>query len=573
MSTTVSIKVPNIEESGFWVLKNFLNCFKHSDGHIWINIEIGYVDLIGDEKNRKYTYIYNKIIPYPLQYIMYLSVDNEYDLSGKPIKRKKFTFQSSNWDIHTEPQKLVAKVYDHNDFDKFGNRFPFSNSSNGMVYYDLFDFKKDGEENTEIKDKSKIKIILPASIIGQFFYFLETDFNNLLYNNQLRHILKDYNPTNIAKEKGEKIGRIFYEWEQCKNYNTINAIANFLFSKDENLSKVLYDVFKKNTDHLKISSENIPFNYRIPILSRLKLKVRGNYFRSDKADVFVVSEILDFETKDFDIKNLFTVDKIEYQPDIDFYPSGERKPNDAENGRPGLRGSSGNNSTEISGSSPANPNFKPRNITQKSKNRFGNIIPIEKSIDEERTTRVTTDRILINPETHDGDTLHPENGVKDDNKRGIKTNTGIFEVKEPKDEEKTKTYLREVIKFFTKKYNAAYEIISIPIEDFPEVDIIEINPKDTEEYIYFVDAFRQRIQVIHNIQLKQYTTNTFKEVLESVTRNAFNSWQPWRNSNYVFEGMEFDISINRGVDNYVDDEFYKKETDKFLNRIQSITKK
>lgn len=563
----IKINLPE-KQSGFWVLMNFLNLFKHADGNIWINMDFAHADIIKEGEKKKYNYLDKKLLSFPLHYIMYMSLGDEFDIEGRKIRKDNFTFGYKEWDIHTEPEKLLVKEYNHDEFNNIEGRFPFDHLSNGMLYYDLYDFIKDGDVSISNGNK-KIRMILPTSVIGQFFYFLETDFNKLLYSMELKHILSQYNKDNIVLEGFEKIGRFFYKWEYCKSYDTIAAMSNFLFSKKDQLLIGLHKAFYENLKSLRDKTDNIPFHYAIPLLSRLKIKVMGNYFLSDEGNVFVVRDILNYEIKDHHAEKLFTVDKIEYQPDTIFYSNGERRPEDGESDKPGTRRPKGKDSSEISGSSPANSKFKPRNITLSSKMRFGGIIPIEKSIDEKKTTRVLKEKFIFDDETSDGDTLYPTGDDKDGKKRGIKTK--IDPNKEPRDEEKTRTYLSEVIKFFIAEYINDFNVLSFQIEaNDIKADLVEINPKETDKYMYFIDAFEQRIQVVYSVNLQQYSKKIFQDVMESISLNHFNSWQPWRNSNYVFEGMEFDVSINRGVDNYVDDEFYKNEAKKFLKRIKSI---
>lgn len=565
MGIKVNIDVPK-KDHGFWLVTNFLECFKHSDHHIWVNIEI--VNVTYDTVLEKYMFGDRIAKPYPLQYMMYVTIGDEFDLTGSPIKKRYL--KTLDWEIVTKPEKLEIKAYHHQDFLQYSDRFPLNSSSDGMLYFDVFDYDKNDREKLAAR---KSVVIIPASVIGQFFYFLESDFANLLYSINLKYILKDYNRENIEHQDGLKIGKFFYQWEYCKNDNVLAAISNFLFSKNDHLIKALYSIFNKNLKAVYHSPAKIPFYYKIPVDAEIKLKIRGNYFKdSDDKGVFLVKEIIDFETKGIPLKKLFTVDKIEYQPDIAHSLSGVGNPEDAQGGT-GVRRPKGKDSTEISGSSPSNSSFQPRNIKQEIK-RFGNIVPVEKSINKKYTVQLITDIFTIGDETSEGDTLHPENEEKDGNKRGIKTSTGSSEngEKTTRDQEKTKTYLKEVINVFINNYSDDFEVFSFDykLNDHTIIDFVEITRKDSDRFVYFIDAFGQRIQVVYNTSLSRYSEKVLKNVIDSIRKHNFNSWQPWRKSNYAFDAMEFGVSINRGVDNYVNDDFYKKESVKFLERVASI---
>lgn len=580
MSLKIKLNLPE-KLSGFWLLSNFLYCFRHADNRIWVEIEMSHVDRREVHQKKMYFFDEKINISYPLHYLMYLNLGNEFDLNGRQLKKKHYNFTFYEWSVTTEPQKLKPLMYNNDDFKGFGKYFPFTSSSDGMLYFDLNNFGNLQEEQisnkSEIKDlKSnpvqKTKIIAPASVIGQFFYFIETDFNYLLYNPQLRNIIRKYNIKNIFEEEEKKIGRFVYEWEQCKEDNTVAAISNFLFSRDEKLLNSLYGCFKKNLLNELQNPYKIPFNYHIPIASRLTLNVRGNYFKNKEGhSVFVVKEIINFDTKGISLRDLFIVDKIEYQPDIYYSSKGEVKPSDVQVSSPGFRKPKGKDSYEISGSSPASSTIKPRIVSQ-STTRFGGIIDVEKTINEKLSTKVVRDIFVNGDEASEGDTLHPENGDNTDKKRGIKTTGANADNKEPKDEEKTKTYLSEVINVFTTLYKDDFIIDSFSYEPegFPKVDFVEINKKDTEIYVYFIDAYKQRIQVLNKLDKSQYSKKTLHDAIDSINKNNLFSWIQWRRKNYTFDDMEFGISINRGVDNYVDSDFYEKEAKKFLNRINEV---
>ncbi|UKB79562.1 hypothetical protein [Chryseobacterium sp. MEBOG07] len=564
MSIRVNIDVPD-KDNGFWLITDFLECFKHSDHHIWVKIEI--VHVIYDLMLEKYIFGDRIVNPYPLQYMMYITAGDEFDLEGRGIKKKRL--KTLEWNIVTKPDKLEMKVYNHLDFLNLGDSFPLNCSSDGMLYYDLFDYDK--KDNEKVISQKNV-IILPASVIGQFFYFLESDFSNLLYSINLKYIFRNYNRENIEYRDGLKIGKFFYEWEQCKNDNVLSAASNFLFSKNDQLIKALYNSFNQNLRSVYHNPYKIPFHYKIPIDAELKLKVRGNYFKDKYGiGIFLIKEILDFETKGSSMKNLFTVDKIEYHPDIEYSLKGLRKPEDAI-GRPSIKNQAAIDSLEIYGSYPSNSSFKPRNMIQEKK-RFGDIIPVEKYSDRKSTVQLITDKIIIENKISDGDSLHPENGEKDSKKRSIKTSTENTENSDnnSRNEEKTKTYLKEVIKVFTMEFDdfKVYSFYYV-LGDNTRIDFVEINKKDTDKFVYFIDAFGQRLQVIYHITLSRYSEKELKNVIDSVKNHNFNSWLPWRKSNYAFEGMEFGVSINRGVDNNADYDFYKKESEKIFERIMAI---
>lgn len=531
------------KEKGHWKVIGFPYFHKYNDEY-YTKMEIAH-EFYDTEKNN-YTLREVTIVDVPLKMLMDIKIDDHFDCKNKTKTTKKGEPKYRSVFFDKKQHQLMA--FDYNRFKKF-KTFHLSEKNNGNLYYE-FPYNTFEKQN----DTRKRNVILPSIVVAQAFYFLDSTLIEMLFENNLRDILKFYSNKNIIEQENKKIGFFVYNNTDTSNpikEQTAKSVANFLFSHNDFL---LNELKMANSNHYYplISNQKVQFNFPIPIRSTFKFKVYGEYYSSDDEVIFYVNEIFYVEKRE----NPYEVDEIKTVPKID------RSSTDKRDEKEEIIGGNKTNFRKPSLQKPKistdrTPNSKLGEIDLNQKASIFNFIKISSQKKEDQTSKYSPESTSVIDQTEITSYNNAENNESDVTKAN---NSQI----QNKTSEQRLSYLLNIMERIKSDPNLSYEIRSVKVEE-PSIYKIFRIINSSDENIYFIeDIYHDRIQVLSKETLKKLEKDYFFELLELHKVNLY-SWDKLKKNNKKSYGALFHVSVNKQLK----DKEIKKGYENILKRIKS----
>ncbi|MGG5209232.1 hypothetical protein ACQWU4_09790 [Chryseobacterium sp. MIQD13] len=530
------------KNNGYWEIVNFPYALKGYQNQLLAKTE--FIHKLYDKEKNKYVYGEAKYIEVALSLLMEIRIGDIFSCATKEIKiKEKRTERNFFFDGRLEHN---LKIFDYERFKKFDN-FLFSETANGSFYYEFEYFVNEN-------DGKKRHIIIPSVVIAQAFFFKDSTFIELLYENNLRGVAGKYNKDSIKTEEDKKIGVFKYDNSNTNiKYSTGKAIGEFLYSYDDSL---FYELEKTNNiQYLSTinDSSKIHFNYQIPIHKALNLTLEGTYYTSVDEVIFLANHISNFEGYKGHKLKIFTVDRIEIAPLIDKRSTDKRSEkeeiriNHTKHFRKPLRKFIKRNNN-ISDS-------KLGELDLKIKDAIFNLIKISKLKKEDQKYKYTSETSSVTNQTEE--TSHKKS---DNLESGITKVNGSEYDKTNK--ETVFSYLTEVMKTIKQNHHQDIKIMILK-DNFEGYEIYRICDINIENNVYFIEDFHDRIQIIHSEDLTKLKRMDFERIFILLKNKKYN-WQKIKEDDKASDGIVFGTSINK---------YSRKETNSIKNGYQKIIKR
>lgn len=534
------------KDNGYWEIVYFPYSLKEYRNQLLVKVE--FIHKFYDKEKSKYIYGEIESIDVALPLLMEISIGDMFNCTTKELKiREKRAERKFFFDGRLEHH---LKIFNYTRFKKFDSLL-ISETANGSFYYEL-------EYSINRNDGRKRHIIIPAVVVAQAFFFKDTTFIELLYENKLRGVAKHYNKSSIRIENGKKIGVFKYDNSDDVNKNikqsTGEAIGKFLFSNNDSLFHELEKV--NNTQYLSsiTAGSKIHFYYPIPIHKPLSLIIEGNYYTTSDEVIFLVHHISHVEGYKGHKLEIYTVDEIEIAPLIDKRSTDKR--NEKEEikinhtkyfRKPTRRNIRRNNKT---------PNSKLGEIDLKIKKAIFDFIKITKLKKEDQKYKYSSETSSITDQTEN--TSHKKS-------HNLESETTKVNGSE-ENKEIVSSYLREIMKTIKLNHSRSIKIMTLK-DHFEGYEIYRICDSDMEKNLYFIEDFHNRIQVLHSEDLTKLQSEVFKKIFTRLEKNNYN-WQKIKENNKGSDGIVFETSLNKYSEKKID--CIKNGYQKIIKRINEI---
>lgn len=536
-------ELPN-KDSGYWEIVNLNYAFKGYEDQLLAKVEISHK--FYDKEKNKYIPGDIRSIDVALPLLMEIKIGDVFNCITKEIQTKENRKERTIFFDGRLEHNL--KEFDYNRFKKF-DRFLFSETANGSLYYELEYFVNE-------HDGRKRNVIIPSVVIAQAFFFKDSKFVELLYENRLRGVAKHYNKDLITIQENNKVGIFKYDNSGINKdikQSTGEAIGKFLFSYNDSL----FDELKKINNFQYLSAINtaskIHFYYPIPLHKPLNLVIKGSYYTAIDEVIFLAHHISSIEGYKGHKLKIYEVDEIEVAPLIDIRSTDKRNQKEEIKvkhikrfRKPPKKSIKRNNNT---------PSSKLGEIDLKIKDAIFDFIKITKLKKEDQKYKYTSETSSITDQTEKTSYKKSENVESE--------TTKVYGSELNKDSgEKTSGYLTEVMKIIKQNHTENVKIKTLK-DNFEGYEIYRVCDSNIEKNIYFIEDFHDRIQVVHSAGLTKLRKIDFDAIFDLLERNNYN-WQKIRKNYKKSDGVVFEISINKCS---------QKESNSLKNGYQKIIKR
>lgn len=495
---------PLIDE-GYYKLVDFPYWFKHPNGEIYTKIK--FTHFIHKLEDRYYVEKPqdNYDAEMNIKYLMFLKLGD------------KFSYESKRLKIKNKQLRISIDCTNNNKFIKpKKNSLPFSESG----YYE-FDFK----------NSDSLKIIIPAVVIAQAFFFV----NSFIIENMFRESFNEVEKLINWETKMEgilKIGQVsLKKYSDDSVKSMAKSFAFFLFSKDDCLYKRLVQM----QAHLYKKFFNTPFRneyiFLIPIKEKLKLTINGSYQNHNGKTYFIANEIVKVDSIE-NFENLYDVDDIRF---IDYIYSSESSENKSFGNK--SRSKRKRKNHKITATDEDVNNNLMETFLESGRDILADIaklsIEIKKKkksqaglpIDLDESPYGTFDRNFSNPDSRSG---------------------GIVGGKEnPHDSEFLKKQAFSMIYNVVNKLKSEF-IISEYKTNNSKIVIFDVSDEFHHKSILISDCYNKRIQIIRKVTLEKFEKGILNNFIKLIDDCDYN-WSKVKNSKSS-DGILIEQPTNYNID-------------------------